>query len=130
MKRLGMRVGTAWPRMAERMVMHMRAENAAVKTTRRGCFMAIRAAIRKVLSPISEKIIIVKESKKECSGWISEAGAEVSRGIDGVKGLRISSGSFLEEPTGAGWGMSWGLSGRSSGFWTLAISSLLYGEWM
>ena len=86
--------------------MQMRAENAAVKTTRRGCFIAMRAAIKKVLSPISEKIIIVRERRKEWRGWIREAGAEVRRGIEGVKGLRISSGSLLEEPTGAGWGMS------------------------
>ena len=65
MKRFGMSVGTAWPRIAERMVMQMRADNAAVKTTRRGCFIAMRAAIRKVLSPISEKIIIVRERRKE-----------------------------------------------------------------
>lgn len=70
MKRLGIKVGTAWPRTAERMVMAMRAEKAAEKTRSRGCFMAIRAAMRKVLSPISEKRIIVKDSRSECNGWI------------------------------------------------------------
>ena len=46
----------------------MRAAKAAEKTIRRGCFIAISAAIRNVLSPISEKIIIVRERTKECSG--------------------------------------------------------------
>ena len=64
-KRFGMRVGTAWPSTAERMVIVKRAEAAAVKTTMRGCFMAIRAAIKKVLSPISEKMIMVKARANE-----------------------------------------------------------------
>lgn len=63
--RFGTKVGTAWPRTAERMVIAMSAVKAAEKTRRRGCFMAIRAAIRKVLSPISENTIIVKERRKE-----------------------------------------------------------------
>ena len=64
----GMSVGTAWPRTAERTVMVIRAENAAVKTTTLGWRMAMSAATRKVLSPISEKMIIVKESTRECMG--------------------------------------------------------------
>ena len=60
-RRLGMRAGTAWPKMADRTVMGARAENAAENTKRRSYFMAMRAAIRKVLSPISENRIIVKE---------------------------------------------------------------------
>ena len=63
--RFGIKVGTAWPRTAERIVIAIRAVKAAEKTRRRGCFMAINAAIRKVLSPISENIIIVKERRKE-----------------------------------------------------------------
>ncbi len=58
-RRLGIRVGTACPRTAERMVMAMRALRAAENTTRRSCFMAMSAATRKVLSPISEKMIMV-----------------------------------------------------------------------
>lgn len=58
-----MSVGTAWPRTAERTVMTRSAERAAEKTRRRSCFMAMRAAIRKVLSPISEKRIIVRERR-------------------------------------------------------------------
>lgn len=116
-KRFGISVGTAWPNIADRIVMHIRAEKAAVKTTRRGCFIAMRAAMRKVLSPISEKIIIVRERKKEWRGWIREAGAEARRGIEGVKGARMARGSeCVDVPAGRGWGRSCGLSGRSSGF--------------
>ena len=61
-------MGTAWPRTADRIVMAIRAEKAAEKTRRRGCFIAIRAAIRKVLSPISEKIIMVRDRMKEWRG--------------------------------------------------------------
>lgn len=63
--RLGINVGTAWPRTAERMVITINAENAAEKTTMRGCFIAINAAIKKVLSPISENMIMVKDKTKE-----------------------------------------------------------------
>ena len=35
-----------------------------------------------------------------------EAGAEVSIGIDGVKGLRIASGSLLATVSGTGRGIS------------------------
>ena len=64
-KRFGMREGTACPRMALRMVMAKRAVKAAEKTTNRGCFMAMRAATKKVLSPISEKTIMVRDRTKE-----------------------------------------------------------------
>lgn len=65
MKRFGISVGTAWPRIADKTVIAMRAAKAAEKTKRRGCFMAIRAAMRKVLSPISEKTIMVSERRNE-----------------------------------------------------------------
>jgi hypothetical protein len=50
--------------------------NAAAKTTLRGCFIAINAAIKNVLSPSSEMMIIVNDSINECSGAeaIPEAG--------------------------------------------------------
>lgn len=67
-KRFGMRVGTAWPRIAERIDMTMREPRAAEKTRKRGCFIAMRAAMRKVLSPISEKMIMMKERRKEWKG--------------------------------------------------------------
>lgn len=57
----GMSVGTAWPRTAERTVMTISAANAAEKTKSLSCFMAMRAAIRNVLSPISENSIMVSE---------------------------------------------------------------------
>lgn len=63
--RFGKSVGTAWPKRADRTVMKPKAASAAVKTTVRSCLMAISAAIRKVLSPISEKMIMVNESMKE-----------------------------------------------------------------
>ena len=65
--------------------------------------------MRKVLSPISEKMIIDKERRKEWRGCINEAGAEVSRLLEGVKDFMISlisSGFFLEVVGGTGWGMS------------------------
>ena len=45
--------------------MAMRAVKAAENTRKRGCFMAMRAAIKNVLSPISENMIMVKERAKE-----------------------------------------------------------------
>lgn len=51
--------------MADKTVIAMRAAKAAEKTKRRGCFIAIKAAIRKVLSPISEKTIMVSERRNE-----------------------------------------------------------------
>lgn len=65
---LGMRVGTAWPSKAERTVMVTSAEKAAVKTSILSWRMAMSAATRKVLSPISEKSIMVKERRRECMG--------------------------------------------------------------
>lgn len=96
--------------------MAIKAVNAAEKTRRRGCFIAIRAAIKKVLSPISENIIIVRDRRKECRGWIKDPGVVFSRGRDGVKGLRISRGSLFIVVGGEGGGISWGFSGRSAGF--------------
>ena len=58
--------------------MTMRAEKAAEKTRRRGCRIAMRAATRKVLSPISEKMIMVKERMKEWKGWITPLGSSLS----------------------------------------------------
>lgn len=63
MSRFGIKLGTAWPRTAERTVMTKSAEKAAEKTRRRSCFMAIKAAMRKVLSPISETRIMVRERR-------------------------------------------------------------------
>lgn len=100
--RFGISVGTACPSTAERMVMRKSAEKAAVKTRMRGFFMAMSAAMRKVLSPISEKIIIVRLSKKEWRGWIKESGAEARRGMEGVKGARIARGSDFVTDLGRG----------------------------
>ena len=108
-------MGTAWPRTAERMVIAMRAEKAAEKTRRRGCFIAIKAAMRKVLSPISENMIIVRESTKEWSGWIKAAG-DGGRRMVGMKGLDIFRGSSLGGVLGTGCGISCGFSGKSAGF--------------
>lgn len=66
----GTKVGTAWPKTADKTVMTSKAEKAAEKTTRRGCRIAIRAATRNVLSPISEKIIMVNDRISECNGEI------------------------------------------------------------
>ena len=80
--------------------------------------MAIRAATRKVLSPISEKMIMVKESTKEWKGWITPAAS--SSDMLEVGGLvlgAVSSGSALESEPGTGCGRSsCGVTGRSVGF--------------
>lgn len=71
----------------------MSAENAAENTTRREWRIAMRAAMRKVLSPISEKMIIVKERINEWNGWrIESSGGGAEAGtliVDGPlrKGL-------------------------------------------
>ena len=112
----GCSVGSVWPRKEESTVMTQRAEKAAEKTRRGGCFMAIRQATRKVLSPISEKRIMVRERMKEWKGWMRPlASGEGTSVVVGVLGATLR-GSSLEEPGGDGWGMSWGFSGRSSGF--------------
>lgn len=47
-------------------------EKAAAKTTKRECFMAIIAAIKNVLSPISETIIMSKEITNDFSNSLSD----------------------------------------------------------
>lgn len=101
-----MSVGTAWPSTAERIVIAIRAVKAAENTTSRGCFIAMRAAIRKVLSPISENMIIVRERTKECNGCMIDAGAAVKEGKDGGKSFFIARGSLLEADSGTGCGIS------------------------
>jgi hypothetical protein len=96
--------------------MAMRAEKAAVKTTVRGCRMAMSAATKKVLSPISENIIMVKDRTNEWNGCITPLGSSSESGI--VFGGDVSSGSSLSEEGGTGWGISCGESGRSVGFYT------------
>ena len=68
---LGINVGTACPSRAERTVMTIMAEKADVKTTIRGFRIAMSAATIKVLSPISDTRIMVKDRRRECSGWIT-----------------------------------------------------------
>lgn len=88
------------------MVITIRAVKAAEKTRRRGCFIAMRAAIRKVLSPISENKIIVRERMKEWRGCINDPVVAARRGREGVKGLRIFKGSDLDVVGGTGSGIS------------------------
>lgn len=112
-----MRVGTAWPKTADRTVMTMSAEKAAEKTRIRGCRIAISAATRKVLSPISEKMIMVRESTKEWNGWITppaSGSSDVGLPVP-VLGV-VSSGLVFSDEGGIGCGISCGLSGRSVGF--------------
>lgn len=95
----------------------MRAEKAAEKTRSRGWRIAIRAATRKVLSPISENIIIVKESTKEWKGWITPpTSPSVGMSLPIFFGGVVSSGSPLTTDGGTGCGISCGVSGRSVGF--------------
>jgi hypothetical protein len=79
--------------------------------------MAINAATRNVLSPISENIIIVKESMNEWRGCMTPPASSPGRFEAGVFGLGVvSRGSFLGSESGLGCGISCGLSGRSVGF--------------
>ena len=52
------------PSRAESRVMRPRASMAPAYTIVRGCFMAMMAAMKKVLSPISETTMTEKEAKK------------------------------------------------------------------
>jgi hypothetical protein len=74
--------------------MVIRAAKAAEKTRRRGCFMAMSAAIKNVLSPISENRIMVKERTKECRGWIRPADSS-DIVVDGELGLEVTGGGFF-----------------------------------
>ena len=65
-------MGRRWPISAERMDMTTREPNAPAKTSSRGWRIARMAAIRKVLSPISENIIMAKDCSKIC-GLISSS---------------------------------------------------------
>lgn len=94
--------GTAWPRTTESIVMTIMAGNEAEKTRRGECFIAMRHATRKVLSPISEKMIIVKARKNECKGWIKDAASIAGDCAPGIRGLDISRGSSLDDPAGRG----------------------------
>jgi hypothetical protein len=76
----------------------------------------MRAATRNVLSPISEKMIIVKASIKEWKGCMapSSTSSSVEEGVLG--GELVSRGSLVEMEPGTGRGLSCRESGRSVGF--------------
>ena len=88
-----------------------------MKTTMRSWRMAMRAATRKVLSPISLKRIMVKERTREWMGEMT-AGSWSSTGVDGLvlvdeeSGIKVVS---LGEDGFSGYGMSCDLGGRSVG---------------
>ena len=87
-----------------------------MKTTILSWRIAIRAATRKVLSPISENMIIVKDRKSECMGEMNAGSWDGSRGLLGaVLGLSGMMVSSLGEDGFSGMGMSWDLAGRSVG---------------
>ena len=54
------------PRQTERKVMNPRAEMAPLKTSSREYFMAIMAAMKNVLSPISDTMMTEIEAMKAC----------------------------------------------------------------
>ena len=74
----------------------------AEKTSSGECFMAMRAATRKVLSPISEKMIMVKARTKEWRGCISVAGTDSGSRVLGDWGFGISRELSLVLPDGGG----------------------------
>jgi len=117
--RFGIRVGTACPRTADKIVIAINAEKAAEKTRSLSCFIAMRAAIRNVLSPISEKRIIVRERMYEWKGWmrpsLPSSSGKLYLGEVFVSGFEISRWSLFAE-FGRGWGRLLGLLGRSFGF--------------
>ena len=71
-----MSVGNRWPIAADRMDMTTREPNAPAKTSIRGWRMARMAAMRKVLSPISETRIMAKDWTRACT---SPSGRTFSR---------------------------------------------------
>lgn len=75
-----------------------RAANAAEKTTMRGWRMAMRAAIRNVLSPTSEKRIIERDRTKECNGWMISLLTVMSVWL----AMRCSVDGVFESPAGDG----------------------------
>jgi len=108
-KRLGRRLGTACPRTAESTVITIRAENAAEKTTVRGWRIAINAATKNVLSPISENMIMVMDSMKEWKGRMtpdSSSSSEKSSKSECFVGGLMSRGSSLGTEGGTGCGIS------------------------
>ena len=117
--RFGINVGTAWPNTAESMVMAINAEKAAENTSNRSCFMAINAAIRKVLSPTSENRIMVRERRKECRGWMrpsfSSSPCILTEESTLDSDFEISRWSLFAE-LGSGCGLLLSFCGRSLGF--------------
>lgn len=67
--------------------MRMRAELAPRKMCMRGWFMARMAAMRKVLSPISEMTMMEKAAMKDCQ-WVLCGCSDVT-GIDGCCSLAV-----------------------------------------
>lgn len=87
-------MGTAWPRTADKIDITIKDANAAVNTTTRGCFIAMRAAMRNVLSPISENRIMIKERVKECHGELIVPDiSSSSSSLNFSGGPRVSSSS-------------------------------------
>lgn len=54
------------PKAADSIVMKTKADMAPVKTMNLGCFMAMIAAMKKVLSPNSETMTTDREARKPC----------------------------------------------------------------
>ena len=61
--------GAAHPRKADSAVIVASAPIAPAKTSFCGCFIAMMAAMKKVLSPISETRIMPQDLRKPCFGW-------------------------------------------------------------
>jgi len=74
----GMSVGSRWPIAADRMDMTTREPNAPAKTSIRGWRMARMAAMRKVLSPISEMRIMEKDWTRACMSPSGRAFSKVA----------------------------------------------------
>lgn len=123
--RFGMRVGTAWPRTADKTVMVISALKAAENTTRRSCFIAMSAATRNVLSPTSEKRIMVRERTKEWKGRIMPSCSSATGVLPGLVPLVTSRWSLFAE-SGRGGDLSCVLPGRSSGFYEPTMLASFY----
>lgn len=68
----GNKLGTTWPKKADKTDITKRDEKAPANTTSRECFIAMMAAIKNVLSPISDTMIIKNESIKPCCGVVCD----------------------------------------------------------
>ncbi|KAH3669348.1 hypothetical protein OGAPHI_001469 [Ogataea philodendri] len=103
----GIRAGNAWPTTPESTVISTRAANAAENTTALGCFIAMSAATRNVLSPISLTTIMdvdIRNASDSSRGASKSAtGPELSFAASAFRLLRWCSKVFSSSLASIDW---------------------------